>query len=276
MTSTRPDETLEALAGLRQLFLASGIYAPHVVVDDHTPADQPSMHMEGLSGNDAARLSELLRAVLDLPIADARPTEQSSSWYMPYEETVAVRDDLHQVLAVAGISGLTHVETHPRGGPPFMHLNHLAVSDIARLSSLLSEALREHFATADALLAAFRAHNLDADRTLPVPAVGDLSLFLGDVSVHTALALGTLLGAPPLFTKLADFPDYPESIAVMDRLHEAVKNTAFGFMDVQLHPNCMKCGHAPSITLGALELGTAQRLVAALQSARVTAQRDAT
>ncbi|MER5617746.1 hypothetical protein [Streptomyces sp. NPDC002215] len=247
-----------------------------MVVDDHTPAGKPSMHMEGLSGKDAARLNDLLCAVLNLPIADTRPTAQMSSWEMPYEETVAVRDGLHQVLVEAGISGLTHVETHPRGGPAFMHLKHLTVSDIARLSSLLSKALREHFATADALLAAFRAHNLDADPTLPVPAVGDLSIFLGDVSVHTALALGTLLGAPPLFTKLADFPDYPESIAVMDRLHEAVKNTAFGFMDVQLHPNCMKCGHTPSITLGALELGTAQRLVATLQSARVAAQSDAT
>ncbi|MFC9760117.1 hypothetical protein [Streptomyces sp. NPDC056921] len=226
----------------------------------------PVMHMKYLAGPDAATMAALLRPRSNPCTGSTLPTRTCLE-SMTYEETVAVRDDLDQVLAEAGIGGLTQVSTHPRGGPPIMHLERLDSTAATTLAALLCAGMSEYFATADALHDVFRVHGLSADPQFPVPAVRGFRIRLGDVSVHSALTLGSLLGADPVPTELAQVPDHPESVHVMNRLQQAMTDKTSGFMDVEFHPNCMKCGHFPTITLGTLELDTAKGLVAALQSA---------
>ncbi|MEU6172760.1 hypothetical protein ABZ832_12605 [Streptantibioticus parmotrematis] len=268
VTTAHPNfsQAVASSSGLRRALRNAGINCLDPVVDDETPARRPVVHIKYLDGSAAALLAALLRAGSNPGSETALPTPLVLE-SMASEQTVAVRNDLQSVLADAGISGLTQVEPHPRTGIPVMHLKHLEGSAVATLVSLLRAGMRDHFATADALHAAFRAHGLNAGSHFPVPVVRQLRICLGEISVHTALALGSLLGAAPFPTELTEVPDYPESQLVMDRLYEAVKTTTSGFMDVQLHPNCMKCGHSPTISLGAFKLNMAKRLVEALRSA---------
>ncbi|OIJ86420.1 hypothetical protein [Streptomyces colonosanans] len=254
------DETVVACDDLRRALGAAGIGCFDPEVDEDALADDPVVCIRYLTSTGAATLVSLLRAgsgASPETVFPARPLSTAE------EEAVAIGNDLQKVLVEVGIDGLLQVEAHPRGGPPVMHLERLDGTHTAALTARLHKGLREHFDTAGALHAAFRAHGLDAG--LPIPVVRGLRIRLGDATVHAALALGSLLGAAPVLTKLAEVPDYPESEQVMDRLHQAVKATTSGFMDVELHPNCMKCGHLPTITLGALELDTAKRLVTALR-----------
>ncbi|MET9661733.1 hypothetical protein [Streptomyces sp. NPDC006510] len=263
-THSAHDDAVELSSTLRRTLQAAGIYCPGTTVDDDKSAGHPVMHMNYLAGPDAATLAALLRP---RPGADTALPARTCPESMTYEETVAVRNGLHDALAEAGISGLTQVSAHPRGGPPVMHLKRLDSTTATTLISLLRAGMSEHFATADALHDAFQDHGLYAHSPFPEPAVNGLRIRLGDVSVHSALALGTLLGAGPVPTELAQIPDYPESVQVMERLFQAVREKTSGFMDVTFHPNCMKCDHFPTITLGDLGMDTAKRLAEALQPA---------
>ncbi|MFJ2906229.1 hypothetical protein [Streptomyces sp. NPDC087212] len=215
------------------------------------------MHIRYMGGPGAERMTALLRA--------KEPLRSAFDYMMNHEETVAARADLQRALADAGISGLTQVtevEPHPRGWGLVLHIERLDTATATTLAELISAGMREYIATADALDAAFRACGLEG---APVPVARGLRIHLGEISVHTAQALGTLLGAAPALTKLAETPDWPESDQVMMRLDQAMRATS-GFVDVQLHPYCARCGHDPSITLGTLSLNTAKHLIATLQN----------
>ncbi|MGG2459347.1 hypothetical protein ACO0M4_05910 [Streptomyces sp. RGM 3693] len=180
------------------------------------------------------------------------------------QETVDAVLALDQELDAADLHSLSPTFDSNHLGLPHVRLNAINARTAVELARLLRKALRGPYKVAAQLGAAARAHGLD---DFPDPTIYGAKIHLGEVSIATADRLACLLGAPTEpELELADTPDWPESQHVSDRLHTAFKHaTDGGFMDQYVHTYCRRCDGEPAIELGALSVGTARRLVKALQ-----------
>lgn len=178
------------------------------------------------------------------------------------QETCDATAVLSEVLMDAGLTMLKPMFHSDERGT-YVQLDKIDAGQAVELARLVRKGMKRSYQTALDLRAAAQAHGL---HDFPSPFVQHAKIRLGDVSVTTADRLACLLGAPPQPEK-KDITEALEAEHVVDRLAAAFgKATRGGFMDLTYHPYCQRCGGDPAITLGALEVETARRLVKALGS----------
>ncbi|MGW3199230.1 hypothetical protein ACWDBD_32625 [Streptomyces sp. NPDC001118] len=144
----------------------------------------------------------------------------------------------------------------------YVELGKVTPETAVELARMIRTAMRRAYRTVNDLAAVFEAHGLD----IPDLSLEDGAIKLGDVSVETADRLACLLGAPPQQESSLDLNEWTEAHKVMDRLFLASKTiTRRGFVDVQFHPDCLRCNSDAAIGLGSITVKTAKRLATALQ-----------
>ncbi|MFF3640446.1 hypothetical protein [Streptomyces sp. NPDC002564] len=177
------------------------------------------------------------------------------------QETADAAQDLDRALRAAGLGDLRSGLVRD-GEPARISLNDIDAVTANELSRLIHKAMRRTYKVASALKDALRAHGLS---DAPEPWVYNADIQLGDFSISAADRLAVALGAPPQ-PELSDVPDWPEAHEVLNRLEVVLTQaTRGGFVDMRMHPYCQRCDQDPAITLGAVTVGTARRLVSALQ-----------
>lgn len=178
-----------------------------------------------------------------------------------HQETADAAKDLDRALRAAGLGDLRSGLALD-GEPARISLNDIDAVTATELSRLIRKAMRRTYKAAAALKDALQAHGLN---DAPEPWVHNADIHLGDFPISAADRLAVALGAPPQ-PGLSDVPDWPEAHQVLNRLEAALtRATRGGFVDMRMHPYCQRCDQDPAITLGAIKVGTARRLVSALQ-----------
>ncbi|MFJ2400399.1 hypothetical protein ACIOUE_03785 [Streptomyces xanthochromogenes] len=246
----------DACIGLRHALDAAAISCMDPALDD-----AGLMHVEDLSGPAGRELHSLLTAGVAGHAAAPVPSKVLAPAEMSMAETVAVRNDLDQLLAGMAIGDLS-VRIHR--DRPVIHLSNLDTSGAETLTALLWTGLQDFLITARDLDEVLQQHDLSEEGALS-PRVRNLRITLGKVTLPAAARFASLLDGEPVSDDL-ECPEYAEAAKIADRLGRAVQAAA-GFMDVEMHYYCQKCGHDSSITLREIRLDVAQRLVVALQNA---------
>lgn len=232
---------------------------------EETSSAELILSITPVTGVEAFNMATLLRAGLDSS-GETLPRTWPADEVMTRHEAKTAYQDLAYALAEADIDGLTLEQGETRSGVPVLHIRHLVGADAVELAELLHAGLADHHATANALREALHARGVDGDKVVPAPGVGRLLVGLGEISLPTALAFGTALGASPYLWRVDELADHETGEQIMDRLNQAVKSAApGGFMDLSHHPCCDKCSHVSSIALGPVTLSVATRLITVLR-----------
>ncbi|MFG3282034.1 hypothetical protein [Streptomyces sp. NPDC048111] len=246
----------DACIGLRHALDAANINCLDPALDD-----DHLIHIEDLSESAGRELHSLLAAGVAGHAAAPEPSKVLAPAEMSVAETVAVRNDFHELLAGMAIGDLS-VRIHR--DRPVIHLRNLDTSGAQTLTALLWTGLVDFLTAARDLDEALQQHDLTEDGALR-PRVRNLRITLGKVTVPTAARFASLLDGEPVAGDL-ECPEYAEAADIADRLARAVQAAA-GFMDVEMRYYCHECGHDSTIKLGEIRLDVAQRLAAALQTA---------
>ncbi|MFE4610907.1 hypothetical protein ACFRK5_21555 [Streptomyces niveus] len=196
---------------------------------------------------------------MNIPTADTEVREQSA------RTCADAASEVNRVSRAAGLSGLS-AELAAEGPVPMVGLSAVDAETAVEIARLIRRGTKRAYKTVDALRAVFDSRGVN---------VPDLDLHqgqvqLGDVSVDTADALARLLGAPPQAIEVGD-GEWPEAQQIADRLRAAFKTaTGGGFLDPTVHPDCLRCGALIGLSLQAIDLRSARRLLAALRSGGLT------
>ncbi|MGW0856118.1 hypothetical protein [Streptomyces sp. NPDC002690] len=218
-----------------------------------------------LGGLTSATLAALLQAGLR---GEAVTTFPEHPEHPGWVDADTARASLQDVLTEAGIGGERQVQDGPSWHGAVLHLRNLAVQDADTLTSLINAGIRHYIETAADLHQVLLALEPISGVPLPKPSVrGRQIVFEEDeaVSVHTALALGSSLGAPAVLKKLPEFPDYEDGWQIADRLHSAVIRVTGKAMDVKFLPYCARCDADPAVELGTLTLEMARAVIEVLR-----------
>ncbi|MET9553618.1 hypothetical protein [Streptomyces sp. NPDC006645] len=192
---------------------------------------------------------------MNIPTADTDVREQSA------RTCADAAFEVNRVSRAAGLSGFS-AELTVEGPVPMVALSAVDAETAVEIAQLIRKGTKRAYKTVDALRAVFDSHGLD----VPDLDLDQGQVQLGDVSVSTADALARFLGAPPQDIKVGD-GEWPEAQQTADRLRAAFKTvTGGGFLDPTVHPDCLRCGALVGLSLDAIDLRSARRLLVALRS----------
>lgn len=226
------------------------------------------MSIEKVTGADSLNLTAILRTALsaDNPASVPRPAPPQNRriGMMTHEQTVGAHEDLAYALAQAQLHGLTLETQQTVWHGQVVHIRNLREGQARDLATLLVGGLADHYAAASDLHAALHHRGLNADEIMPAIAVRDLRIPLGEITLPTAMALGTALGATPYLTRV-DLDDYHVGTALYHRLTSAIQAVDPGLVDMLHHPTCGKCLHIATVELNSLTLPAATALTDALR-----------
>jgi hypothetical protein len=173
----------------------------------------------------------------------------------------AIRD-LNAVCSEAGL----HLVACPDPDAPGREVK-LGTADpttVRQLTDLLRTSMKRTYDTVAALRSALEAHGLAATELSVVSG----EIVLGDLTVPDAERLAQVLGAPPREPEqepVIELADWPQGKEVVDRLDRAFRQATNRFIDLAFQPDCCRCGEKPAVSTGAISVGTARRLLDALE-----------
>lgn len=172
----------------------------------------------------------------------------------------AIRD-LNRVCADVGLSMMACPNPEDPGHEAT--LGAVDQATVRRLTDLLHISMQRTYDAVAALRSALEAHGLKT----PELGVRAGEIVLGDLSLSDAVRLAELLGVPrwePTDSLEVELADWFQSQVVVDRLGRAFREATGGFLDLLFHHGCHRCGRSPAIATGAFPVGTALRLLDAL------------
>lgn len=192
-------------------------------------------------------------APLSQQSADPVPNARTHTWQAASE--------LGEIFRAVGINVSLVAVNDDDDRAPFINLGTVDAATGFELVRRIRKGMKPLLQTANALQAAFLAHELD----IPDPIIYHGKIILGNISVPAADRLACLLGAPSQ-QEVVDLTEWPEAQQVVDRLGDAfVEATRGGFIDPKLHPECLRCQEDAAIQLGTIDVRTARRLASALE-----------
>ncbi|NEA53564.1 hypothetical protein G3I60_05185 [Streptomyces sp. SID13666] len=192
-------------------------------------------------------------APLPQPSADTMPDVRTQTWQAASE--------LGEIFRAVGINVSRVVVNDDDDRAPFINLGTVDAAAGFELARRIRKSMKPLLQTANALQAAFIAHELE----VPAPIIYHGKIILGNISVPDTDRLACLLGAPSQ-EEVVDLTQWPEAQQVVDRLGDAFKKaTRGGFLDPKFHPECLRCQEDAAIQLGTIDARTARRLASALE-----------
>ncbi|MER7047941.1 hypothetical protein [Streptomyces jumonjinensis] len=173
----------------------------------------------------------------------------------------AIRD-LNSVCSEAGLSLM--VCPNPDAPGREAKLGTADPTTVRQLTDLLRTSMKRTYDTVAALRSTLEAHGLKT----PDLSVVAGEIVLGDLTVPDAERLARVLGAPPREPEadpVIELADWPQGKEVTARLDRAFRQATDGFIDLAFQPDCCRCGEKPAVSTGAISVGTARRLLDALE-----------
>ncbi|MCX4659126.1 hypothetical protein [Streptomyces uncialis] len=173
----------------------------------------------------------------------------------------AIRD-LNSVCREAGLTLM--VCPNPDAPGREATLGPVDPTTVRQMTGLLRISMERTYDTVAALRSTLEAHGIKS------PDLGVVAgeIVLGDLTVPDAERLAQVLGAPlrgPEEDPVVELADWPQGKEVVDRLDRAFRQATDGFLDLAFHPDCCRCGETPAVSTGAITVGTARRLLDALE-----------